>query len=42
MMEKMLVKWCNGRSEGMIYFIKRSTVKDGTMAIGERVKAAWG
>ena len=41
-MEKILVKWCDGRSKGTTSFIKRSAVKDGTISVGERVIVVWG
>ena len=40
-MEKILVKWTDGRSKGTSSLVKRSTVK-GTIAVGERVEVAWG
>ena len=41
-MERILVKWCDGRSKGTTSFIKRSAVKDGTISVVERVMVAWG
>ena len=40
-MEKILVKWTDGRSKGTTSLVKRSTVK-GTITVGERVEVAWG
>ena len=34
-MEKILVKWCDGRSMGMTSLKKSSAVKAGTIAIGD-------
>ena len=40
-MEKILVKWCDGRSMGMTSFIKRSAVKEGMIAVEERLVVVW-
>ena len=41
-MNKILVWWSDGRSKGTTLFVKKSTVKEGTVAMGEKVKVAWG
>ena len=41
-MDKILVQWTDGRSKGTTSYVKRSAIKEGTVAVGERVKAAWG
>ena len=41
-MEKILVQWCDGRSKGTTSFVKRSAVKAGTIAVGNRVVVTWG
>ncbi len=39
---KILVEWTQGRSKGTTSWLKRATVKDGRIAVGEQVKVAWG
>ena len=36
------MQWTDGRSKGTTSYVKRSAIKEGTVAVGERVKAAWG
>ena len=36
------MQWTDGRSKGTTSYIKWSAIKEGTVAVGERVKAAWG
>lgn len=40
--EKILVKWCCGRSSGTTSLVKRTAVKEGTIAVGQKVTIAWG
>ena len=39
---KIQVEWMEGRSKGTHSWIKRSDVKEGRIATGERVKVIWG
>ena len=39
---KILVEWIQGRSKGTTSWLKRDNVKDGRIAIGEKVKVVWG
>ena len=41
-MEKILVRWCDGRSSGTTSLVKKTAVKKGTIAAGKRVTVAWG
>ena len=41
-MDKILVQWTDGRSKGTTSFVKRSTIKEGTVAVGKKVKVTWG
>ena len=41
-MEKILVRWCDGRSSGTTSLVKKTAVKKGTIAVGKRVTVAWG
>ena len=41
-MEKILVRWCDGRSSGTTSLVKKTAVKKGTLAVGKRVTVAWG
>ena len=41
-MEKLLVRWSDGRSKGTTSLVKRSAIKNGTIAVGEKVMVAWG
>ena len=41
-MEKLLVRWSDGRSKGTTSLVKRSTIKKGTIAVGEKVVVVWG
>ena len=41
-MEKILVKWSDGRSKGTTSWVKKSAVKKGTIAVGKKVVVAWG
>ena len=39
---KILVEWIQGRSKGTTSWLKHDNVKDGRIAIGEKVKVVWG
>ena len=41
-MDKILVRWSDERSKGTTLFVKKSTVKEGKVAVGEKVKVVWG
>ena len=42
-MEKILVKWTDGRSKGTTSLVKKSAVKKGEIAaVGKKVMVAWG
>ena len=41
-MEKILVQWSDGRWKGTTSFVKKSAVKKGTIAVGEKVGVTWG
>ena len=41
-MEKIVVKWTEGRLKGATSLVKRSAIKSGTIAIGEKVTVVWG
>ena len=41
-MEKILVQWSDGRSQGTTSLVKKSAVKKGTIAVGKKVMVAWG
>ena len=41
-MDKIQVQWTDGSSKGTILFVKRSTIREGTVAVGEKVKVFWG
>lgn len=41
-MEKILVQWCDGRSRGTTSLVKRSMVKEVTIAVGNRVVVTCG
>ena len=41
-MDKIFVQWTDGRSKGTTSFMKRSTIKEGTVTVGEKVKVTWG
>ena len=40
--EKILVKWCYGRSSGRISLVNRTAVEEGTITIGQKVMVVWG
>ena len=40
--DKILVQWMDGRSVGGTSFVKRTAIKEGTVAVGEKVKVTWG
>ena len=37
-MDKILVQWMDGRSMGRTSFVKRTAIKEGTVAVGEKLK----
>ena len=39
---KILVEWTQGRSKGTTSWLKRANVKNGLIAVGEKVKVVWG
>ena len=41
-MEKIVVKWTEGRSKGTTSVVKRSAVKSEAIAVGEKVSIVWG
>ena len=41
-MDKIVVKWTEGRSKGATSLVKRSAIKGGTIAVGEKVSVVWG
>ena len=41
-MEKIVVKWTEGRSKGTTSVVKRSAVKSEAIAVGEKVSVVWG
>ena len=41
-MEKILVQWSDGRWKGTTSFVKKSAVKKGAIAVGEKVGVTWG
>ena len=41
-MEKVLVQWSDGKSKGTTSLVKKNAVKNGTIAVGEKVMVAWG
>ena len=41
-MEKILVQWSDGRWKGTTSFVKKSAVKKGTIAVGDKVGVIWG
>ena len=41
-MDKILVQWMDGRSMGRTSFVKRTAIKEGTVAVAEKVEVAWG
>ena len=36
------MQWTDGRSKGTILFVKRSTIREGMVAVGEKVNVIWG
>ena len=36
------MRWSDGRSKGTTSLLKRSTIKKGTIAVGEKIVVAWG
>jgi len=36
-MEKILVQWSNGRSQGMTSLVRKTAVKTGTIIVGKKV-----
>ena len=40
-MDKILVQWMDGRSMGRTSFVKRTAIKEGTVAVDEKVKVTW-
>ena len=41
-MEKILVQWSDGRSKGTTSLVRKTAVKTGTIAVGEKVVVCWG
>ena len=41
-MEKILVQWSDGRSKGTTSLVRKSAIKTGTIAVGEKVVVCWG
>ena len=41
-MDKIAVKWTEGRSKGTTSVVKRSAIKSGTIAVGNKVSVVWG
>ena len=41
-MDKVLVRWTDGRSKETTSLVKRSAIREGMVAPGEQVKVAWG
>jgi hypothetical protein len=39
---KIMVEWIGERSAGKRSLVKHSDIKQGTVTVGEKVKAAWG
>ena len=42
LMEKILVQWSNGRSQGMTSLVRKTAVKTGTIIVGKKVVVCWG
>lgn len=40
--DKILVRWCDGKSKGTTSFIKKSAVRKGNVAVGRKVVVEWG
>ena len=40
--QRIVVKWTEGRSRGATSVVKRSAIKSGTFAVGEKVTVVWG
>ena len=36
------MQWTDGHSKGKISFVKGSTIRKGTVGVGEKVKVTWG
>ena len=41
-MDKIVVKWTEGRSQGTTSAVKRSAIKSGTITVGSKVSVVWG
>ena len=41
-MEKILVRWSDGKSKGTTSLVRKSAVKKGTIVVGEKVVVSWG